>query len=334
MLQQLTSKKIFFTFTLTVAGVFFVPFFLAHAVTISPARMELVADPGQIIESKLLLINDEKESKTFYTSVANFESQGETGTPSFVDSKNGLASWINVVESITLSGGESKSIPFSITTPTDVDAGGNFAAIFVSTVPPASSGSGQVSVGAKVGMLVLLRVNGDVKEGGGIASFNTLNNKRFFTELPISFLYRFQNTGSDRIMPRGDIVVRNMIGIKAETLSANEGQGNILPGSTRKFEVVWNKEESGKINEKPEGFFGHVAYQWNHFALGYYHAKIALVYGAAETLATESYGVFVFPWQLMIIIILILIALWFILSRAIKSYNKSIIAKAKMNAQL
>ena len=58
------------------------------------------------------------------------------------------------------------------------------------------------------------------------------------------------------------------------------------------------------------------------------------MYGAAETPATESYGVFVFPWQLMIVIILILIALWFILSRAIKSYNKSIIAKAKINAQL
>jgi hypothetical protein len=302
----------------------------ASALTITPARLELVSDPGKEIQSQFLVINDEKESRTFYTSTANFESQGETGAPQFVNSKEGLASWVSVVPSITLKPNESRSIPFTIKVPTSADAGGNFAALFLSTLAPSPVSGGQVSVGAKIGMLVLLRVNGNVKEGGGILGFTTLLGKHFFTALPIDFSYRFQNSGGDRVNPTGTVTVRNMIWLKSAVLSANPAQGNVLPGSIRKFLVSWDSAHTDVSDMTPTGFFSHVSYEWNHFAFGYYHARLDLAYGATTGIKSgATTWLFVIPWHLLIVVLLGAILLIGIASRGLGAYNRYIIAKAQ-----
>ncbi len=296
----------------------------AEALTISPARIELAGDPGQTVTGEFLLINEQEATRTFYTSIQNFEAQGETGTPTFTTSDEGLASWITTSSEVVLARGEQRKITYRVTIPSDADAGGYFAAIFLSSNPPSNSGQSQVSVGAKIGTLVLLRVSGEVSEGGAIASFGSKENKWFHTHLPVLFSYRFTNSGGDRINPEGTVTIRNMLGIKSDRFDANPSKGNILPGSTRKFEVRWGVEA-----EMPKDFFGAVAYQWKHFALGIYHAKLSLAYN--DRIDTDSAMIVVFPWQLLVILAAILIALYFGGGRLIKHYNQWIIKKARLN---
>ena len=298
----------------------------AHALTVSPAKIEINADPGTVVSGEFLVVNEEGDLKTFYTSSENFQAQGETGAPNFTTDGGDLASWVTVAPQVMLNKGEQKKIPFTITVPAKAEAGGHFAAIFLSTAPPHGAVN-QVSVGAKIGILILLHVSGPIKEGGGLLDFSTLNNKHLFTSLPVSFTYRFNNSGNDRVKPTGTLVIRDTLWLTSAELSGNPSEGNILPNSTRKFDLVWQGDQPAP--DAPLGFFGSVKNEWQHFAFGFYTAHLALTYGSKPDTATASVSFFVLPWHLSIVVLLILLVLMFILSRGVKRYNRWIIRKSR-----
>jgi len=334
-------------------GIFCLPCFFAQALTISPARVEVNGDPGQTLTGEYTLINQEKVAKTFYSSSENFEAQGETGTPYFVAGDEGLASWIDLPSEIVLGPNEIKKLTYSINIPTGIDPGGYFAAIFWGTSnPQESEEGGDVSVGAKLGIVILLRVSGDIKEEGGILDFKTLDEQklkelkeggadeqkikelgadeqRLFTMLPVDFSYRFQNNGGDRIKPKGTITIKNILGMTSDVLDANSNGGNVLPSSVRKFNLSWDKAiESDEKTESPFSFIDAVKYQASHFAFGMYTAHIDLTYGDGDGLKSSAQTrFFVFPYQLLIVIFFGLLVLVLLL----KSYNKMIIKKAQKN---
>lgn len=292
----------------------------AQALTIAPARIELTGDPAKTISGEFVVFNEEAATRTFYTSAQNFEARGETGTPSFTSGTDGLASWVQVAPEVTLTPNEKITVPFTVTVPAGAEPGGHFAAIFLSTVPPSADGT-QVSIGAKVGVLLLLRVSGDVSEEGGVSSFEPTNG-RFYTSLPIAFTYRFTNGGGDRVNPRGDVTIRNLVWLKKETLDANPGQGNVLPGSIRKFDVAWG------MGTPPGGFLNSVVYQWQNFAVGPYRAKLDVAYGVRGE-AAASVWVFLFPWQLLIVMALVVGLVLPLILFIVRRYNRWIVAKAR-----
>ena len=310
----------------------------AQALTVSPVRIELSGDSGTTITKEITLSNDSQAGEeTYYISYSNFEAQGETGSPLFVEPKSDLGTWMTTPEqSVTLKANESKKVLLSINIPQDAYAGGHFAVVFFGNNPNNTDG-GQVSVGAKTGTLILLSVNGDVLEAGGLASFNTIDKKFFFNTLPVGLEYRFKNDGNDRVKPDGKIKIRNTFYIPVETLDANTVSGNVLPHSTRLFSTEWIKHKTSSIDDVHHSFIGSyfdkVSYQWKNFALGLYIAKLDLVYGTAGIHNSKTALFFVFPWQLMIIIILILLVIFFVGRKFIKGYNRRIIEKARLSMQ-
>lgn len=48
--------------------------------------------------------------------------------------------------------------------PENADPGGHYAAIFLSSLPPTKEGEKTIGVASKIGALVLLRVEGDIRE--------------------------------------------------------------------------------------------------------------------------------------------------------------------------
>jgi hypothetical protein len=318
MSARLTSKP--YAGAFAALALFFVLVSSAQALTIAPARIEITGDPGRTSTGEIVVTNEEDTGRTFYTSVQNFEARGETGTPNFTDGSVGLASWVTVTDQVVLAPGEKVTVPFSVTIPEGAEPGGHFAAIFLSTVPP--SDGAQVAIGAKIGVLILLRVSGEVTEEGGISDFGPL--KRFVFSLPVQFSYRFTNTGGDRVNPRGEVTIRNMIGLKTDTFAANPTEGNVLPGSTRKYETSW-----GDPNEAHgEGFFGALAYEWKHFALGPYFAKLDLAYGVNGE-AKESTWFIVLPWHLLTVLLLILVVAFPVFRILVRRYNRWVISKAQ-----
>lgn len=303
----------------------------ASALTLSPIRFELSGDPGSTINEQITLTNETQGVVTYYSSFTNFEAQGETGNPNFVDPVDGLGTWMKTDESITLEPGNTKTIPLTINIPANAEPGGHFAVVFFGTLPKAENG--QVGIGANTGVLVLLSVNGDVKEGGGLAGFKVKNDQFWFNTLPVSFEYRFRNDGNDRIKPEGDIRILNSFFIKSKTLDGNPVDGNILPNSTRKFDATWvNHARSADYVPNPSFFTRYtddVVYQWKNFAFGFYTAKINLSYGTKGMTASGSDTFFVFPWQLLIVIFIVLVIVIWGGRKMIRSYNRYVIEKAK-----
>ncbi len=304
----------------------------ADAVTLTPIRFEISGNPGDTLTEEMILVNETNVEEIFYSSFANFEAQGDTGSPAFVEPTDGLGTWMSTdVSSIGLEPRQQKIIKLTIEIPKDAEPGGYFAVIFWGTSPP--GGSGRVSVGAKTGILVLLSVNGDVREEAGLVDFNIFEKKFWHNTLPVSFEYRFSNNGGDRIKPQGKIIIRNSIFLPTENIDANSSEGNILPSSTRKFKVDWIKYERAMDYVTPTSFFkkffSDASYQWRNFAVGLYSANLNVAYGSSGEHAKDTVFFFVFPWQLVLVLIVLFIIVFWGGKGLIKRYNRFIIEKAR-----
>lgn len=302
-----------------------------QAVSIMPVRIEISGNPGETVTKDVTIMNENDGTETYYSSYANFEASGDTGNPSFVEPRDDIGTWMNVPTSITLKANESKEISISIKIPNNAEPGGHFGAVFWGTSP--NNPNSGVSIGAKTGVLVLLSVNGDVKEAGGLVDFSTLDKKVFYNTLPVQFVYRFRNDGGDRIKPVGKITMRNIVYLPSDRIDANPTNGNILPNSTRKFEATWLKHPRARDYVEPTGtfakFFGEALYQWKNFAFGPYFAKMSLLYGTEAIRVNKTAFFFVFPWQLIVCLAVIFIILWWGGKKLIRRYNRYIIRKAR-----
>ena len=281
------------------------------ALTVGPAKMEHSIDPGNIISGNLFLMNETGGTQTFYPSFEKFiEADGEK---QFLPKEpSELVKWIKVVDSVTLASGEQKDIPFSINVPKNASPGGHFVVIWWSTSPPSATNG--ASIVTRAGILVYLRVSGDIKESARILNFSS--NKKFYSGLPINFSLSFENTGNVYLKPKGSIKIKNFFGLIKKNLIINENELQVLPESRKNFNIIWNS--SG----------------WKDFAIGPYKAEINLKYGEKENQISEKIWIFIFPWKIILAAILILIIIFFILIKGIKKYNKWIFSKYSKNETL
>jgi hypothetical protein len=225
---------------------------------------------------------------------------------------------------VSVATGETVKVPYTITIPTEAEAGGYFAAIFWGEQDPTVKAAGEVAIGGKLGVLILLRVSGDIVEEAGISEFGISDDKKIQFGLPINFTYRFSNSGGDRVVPLGDISITNTFGLETAVIPANRNEGSVLPNSARKFSVVWENP----TGTTTEGFLASAKAQFSDFHFGLYRAKLAVVYGATNQSASVSFWFMIIPWQLLSILFISLI--FSIL--ALKKYNSWIISKSKSNA--
>lgn len=296
----------------------------ASALTISPVKVEVTGEAGQTLRGELELLNEQQGTKVFYSSFENFEPSGDTGSPKFVGGATGLATWLQTEPSVTVATGETVKVPYTITIPADAEAGGYFAAIFWGEQDPTVAAAGEVAIGGKLGVLILLRVAGDIVENAGISEFVIQDGSRIQTGTPISFTYRFSNSGGDRVVPLGDITISNMFGGETAAISANSTEGSVLPNSARRFQAVWGDSTSTSTS----GFLAAVKAQARDFHFGLYTANMAVVYGATNQTATSQLMFVIFPWQLLLVVVIGLLLALFLLKR----YNAWIISKSKSPA--
>lgn len=297
----------------------------ASALTISPVKVEVAGDPGQTLRGELDLLNEQPGSKTLFSTFENFEPSGETGSPKFVGGATGLATWLGAQQSVTVDSAQTVKVPYTITIPTDAEPGGYFAAIFWGEQDPGTKQAGEVAIGGKLGVLILLRVNGAITEAAGISDFGLGAVSKLRTTLPVAFSYRFKNDGGDRVVPLGDISIINTFGGVAATIPANPTEGSVLPNSMRKFQSVWGAPQN---EGETQSFVAAAKAELADFHFGVYTAKLSVTYGATNQIATDSFRFFMVPWQLLLIVGAGLILIIF----SFKRYNAWIIAKSKSRA--
>ena len=308
----------------------------AQALTISPPRFELDANPGSIINQTIKLFNETEETRIFYPAVQDFAARGEAGEPGFVEKAETpypLSDWVKMDFSpISLGPKERKEVQFSVEVPDNAEPGGHYAAIFFSTQPPTEIiGATPIAIAGKLGSLVLLKVGGEVVESGKLLEFNTFDKKNFFTHLPVDFYLRFENLGNVHLKPQGTLKITGILDITATptTLMVNEAGGNALPKSIRRYDVTWTRP--GAISAGVQGgtlnILEELKAQWRGFAIGKFTAHLNLIYGTEGRQVAAVKGFWVFPWLLILVIVIILVAVIFGLKVGIRKYNAWIIRK-------
>lgn len=284
--------------------------------SVTPTLFEMSANPGQIWQSNVKVINSNEFDITVYASVVNFAPQGEAGQgtflPVFENMTEGstLAEWVDVSSKpITIQRERSETIPFTVTVPDDASPGGHFAAILIST-QPTETHTTAVKTAQVVTSLFFVRIAGDVIEKGSIRSFSAAES---FLQTPEATLeLRFENKGNVHLQPRGEIVISNMWGKERGKIPINHQThfGNVLPDSIRKFEFSWKGEQS--ISD-----------------IGRYKAVASLAYGFNEKkFTTQSTYFWVVPIKSLLITLGSVFALIFVISWAIKLYIRRMLSLA------
>lgn len=300
------------------------------ALTLVPPTLEFTANAGETKQTSIKIYNEGTSPVVVYTSAENFTAADENGTPNFIDTKDvtDLASWITVTPGpISMPAGDRLEIPVTIKVPTTADPGSHMAAVFFAN-QPGNPAPGTVAIQSKVGTLILLRVNGDIREAASVTEF-TVDGKKMLSHRPVNFLLRISNTGNVHLRPTGTITIRNMIGGTATTVQINPNDGAVLPDSIRKFTTSWSKD--GDITAK--NFFQQVAAEFQNFGLGTYTAQASISYGQTNQTLLATTKFTIFPWHLLLVICLGLIIIIFLFIWLVRSYNRMIIRRAEENIE-
>ncbi len=216
------------------------------AITITPPLIKNNVNPGQIWKSYIKVVNNNAQDIDIYIELINFESGDETGTVKLVPkdkqeieaNKYLINNWINIERGpITIPAFQSKDVSFIVDVPEAIDPGDHHLAILVGTEPNQDSEEGSsIKVSSKIGSLLLLNVNGEIKENGIVREFTTDNN--FYSIDDVNFTLRFQNTGNTILQPRGEIRIYDWQEKDQGVITINHktNSGNIFPQDIRRWE--------------------------------------------------------------------------------------------------
>ncbi len=296
------------------------------ALTLVPPSLEYKTAKGQTIDGVVKIINNENRTLVLTPSTANFGAKDETGDPDFkFDAPSAdLASWIKIdTASVTLELGETKEIPFKIEVPANAEPGGHYAGIFFASGGSAAGG-GQIGVQSKLGSLVILTVDGNIREQATISSVK-LDGPTTVGRPPVDFSIRIKNGGNVHVKPKGKVTILNMFGGEVETMTLPQDK-NVLPGQTRLFEVSWVKKAT---SAKKGGFFEEIGAEFSNFALGTYTANVEATYGETDKTMIGKVKFTIIPWRAITVVILGLLIVIFALTFGLKAYNRMVIRKAQ-----
>jgi len=291
-----------------------------QALEIAPPVIILTADPGQTITANISIRNISGGELIVTGQLNDFVAAGEDGTPKILmdetdaDISNNpysIIDWISPMPQLDLISRQIATLPVTINVPKNAAPGGHYGVVRFTGVPPELKGTG-VSLSASLGSLILVRVNGDVKESLSISEFSVNKNGgkpgNLFETAPLKFVERFKNTGNLHEQPSGLVTVTDMFGNKLATLGVNATapQGNVLPGSTRLF--------TQDLDSKVIG---------NKILFGLYTATLKLTYANDQTI-TQTITFWVIPYTLIGSIIILIVAGFIGLRYTVKRYNQRI----------
>lgn len=290
-----------------------------NALKVSPVRYDFTMEPGTSKTFDIIIANLTSVDAVLDPAINDFVAAGdESGTPSIILDENqyapshSLKQFIPPLQNFALKAGQEKTIKVTINVPKDAAGGGYYGAVRFAPANP--GGDKNVNLAASVGTLVLLKVNGEIKEDLSVAGFDVRKKGKpgsfFMDNKDLKNVIRFQNDGNIQLEPFGTVTVKRF-GKKVQTTEINNEdlRGNVLPESIRRFEIdLKNLSSFGKYTL--EGNFG---------------------YGTTGQLLTAKTTFYVVPMALILLGVVLLIALIFlifVLPRMIRAYNRRIIRKA------
>lgn len=293
------------------------------ALSITPKK-NYVADPGQVINDTLSVRNiDTTADLSLNMRVIDFTYTDDGGTPKLLLDPNleptawSLKSYLKVPESIIIKKGDSKSVGFKISIPSNLGAGSYYSAIIYSTGAP---DGGNVGLSASGVTLIFVTVPGQVNEKLELKKFGVYNPDKvsgdgysFITGTEPKYMgYTIENRGNITAAPVGTIEIKNLIFGHVNKLDeVNPKQSLALIGQTRTFEACI-KLQAGEVKSNAARDCVSAGL-WP----GLYKASISLFYGqngnTTQELSKTAYFWYLPLWFVVTVILLALIiafAIW------------------------
>ncbi|HIA92236.1 TPA: DUF916 domain-containing protein [Candidatus Saccharibacteria bacterium] len=271
-----------------------------NALSISPFKFELDANPGDSIERTIRVTNNADVQQDISILVKNFTADGEEGQVNLTEDATSysIAEWVTVNKSeSTIPGRTSETYTFTIDVPENAEPGGHFGSVVFATDPVEVEGDQSgATVSGEIAALLLVRIDGDIEEEISVASFEAgvvttdanddevFDEKSSFENGPVTFETRFKNDGNVHLAPTGTITIKNMFGSVVETLQLEEQ--NVLPDAVRRSLAEWDPG----------------------FSVGTYTAELEATYGENSTVITAETSFTIFPWKVLVPVFLAVVA--------------------------
>jgi hypothetical protein len=275
---------------------------------LEPGKVELFLNPGDTTIRHVTITNRITETMNFEIQVEDFIGSNNPDQPVvLLGDERGPYSIRDFIKpeitSFSLNFGERITIPIEVSLPENAEPRGYYGAVIISNRPSvidpdatSTQTEGRTRIISRVGVLFLVRANGDANEEGYLEDFRVLGpQKRFYDKAPEGFEILFRNTGNVHLVPHGIITIKNTLrksiaGIPVDAYFS-------LPESTRYREVFW----------KPG------------FMLGRYTAHLSLYPGYGNDTNEQTVVFWVLPWKIvipvLIVIALIVSILYYIATR-------------------
>jgi hypothetical protein len=214
--------------------------FAQVSIGISPVVFELSGNAGELIENQVKVTNPSDNTVGIKMTVEDIAPTGEAGFVTVEPAETetySLAGWTRVDPTeFTLAPNEERWVKFTVTIPPNAEPGGHYGSIVAGSNIIAGSEVTGAGIVARVGVLVLLTVPGEMKENLTVSEFKA---PVYSEKGPINFEIKFQNIGTVHTKPRGLITITNLLGKKVADISFPER--NVLPSAIRKFDATWDK---------------------------------------------------------------------------------------------
>ena len=256
--------------------------------TVSPARQQITANPGEEFTTSATFYNQSKTPVAGLIKVSDFIVGDEKGTPNLVEnsslSKYSASAWIGLpFERISIAANDKVVVLATLKIPKDARPGGRYAAIYFEPINGSQPvGKAGASITPRIVSLLYIRVAGPISE---YAYISNMFAQSFHEYGPIDVTAKIMNKGDYHIRPQGAFTLFNPLGQQIEQ-SKLKG-ANIFP-------------------ETQYAFGTSIGQKW---MMGKYKITLGAQYGSKEQFMSQTIFVWVFPWRVVTIVILSIIIL-------------------------
>ena len=217
-------------------------------ISISPLISEFSLKPGEANVIKLNVKNITSNKITAKASVADFESDNESGNPRIITdptntNPHSIRKFILGLEDVPLNVGEQKKVTLPVQIPADATPGAYYGIVRYKAVPvgPNAPGPNEVSLSASVGTIVLITVPGNLREQVQLKSIHVYRGSgksTLFFRQPTKIGVELRNLGNAFVKPFGSVKITDISGKEVYTyqLNSTNPRANLLPDSSRIFE--------------------------------------------------------------------------------------------------
>lgn len=287
--------------------------------TTSPLPVNLVAKPGETVETELRVKNGGSKTEILKVGLLKFAAYGEEGKPELKDREIGdnYFDWVRFSETQFAAEPDTwHTITMYIDVPTDAALGYYYAVTFSRLNTPQSSQSNKLQGGTAILVLLEARID-NAKRELQIEEFQA--GRRIYEFLPATFTIKLNNTGNIHLPPTGNIFIKRGDQTIA-VLDVNKGAGNVLPGSKRIFSSTWSDgfpvyesvTHDGQIQLKDGQ--QQLKLHWDfskigHLKIGKYTAQLVMSYddGNRDVPLEATLTFWVIPWRIIIFTLLPLV---------------------------